>query len=193
MPIPGPPHTLKACHTDLRHSTPNQSPSHPSQALHTHPWSPHYSLALNTHPRPSIRVPGSTRPDLSYHPEPFRSVPAPIPHPFQPTHTHLSSPYLPKPSLPISGPPHPPKAVHTQFKSSTPSQSQSHPPKALYTILRPFTLISCHPHPPKALHTHIRHSMPLLGPLTLFLVLLHSPTIGPTHKSKTLQLQEEWH
>ena len=158
MPILGPPHTPKAPYTHLMPSTPNQSPSHPYQALHTIPWPSHNSLALYTHPRASILVPGSFHqlqnllpiPDLPYHPRPSISVPGP-------------------PSTSILIQSHPSDALHTH-------QSLQYPSQALHTHLKPFTFILGTPYPTKALHTHTRPSIPFLGLHTIHWPF--TPTLG---------------
>ena len=105
----------EALEIHLRHSVPNQSPSHPYQALPTHPWSPHYSLALCFHSRPSRSVPGPATliPTNSHPSQALHSV-----------HTHL------RPFTPVPGSYHPPKALHNNLRPSTPTQSPLHPSKA---------------------------------------------------------------
>ena len=85
---------------------------------------------------------------------------------------------------PISGPPHPPEALHTHIKHFTPFSGPSHSSQALYTHLKPFSSISGPPHPPQVMHTHLRLSMPILGPLHSSLALHshlrpHTPVPDP--------------
>ena len=105
-PISGSRHSTKALHNNIRPSIHILGP-------YTIPWPftptlgpPHQSQALLTHPRPPILIPNPP-----YYTRPSRSVLEPFhthPNPFTPTQC---SPYPPKPSIPISGPPHPPKAI----------------------------------------------------------------------------------
>ena len=142
IPIPDPPPTPKAPYAHLRSSTPKQSPSHPYQALHTHPWLPHYSLALYTHYRPSTPVPGSPHPPHTLHTHPRPSIP---PYAIQ----IISR----SPSRLIPPHSHPSGALHTH-------QSLQYPSQALLNHLKPFKPISGPPLPPKALHIHLRPSTP---------------------------------
>ena len=122
--------TAKPLFTYLRPSTPYQSTLHPNQALHTHPWSSRYSLAVYT----PIRTP---IPTLSHSSENLHTHQS-LQYISQGFNAHLR-PYpsqvlitLLKPFTPISGLSHQSRALHTHLRASTPTQSHSYASKELH-------------------------------------------------------------
>ena len=134
------------------------------------------------HPRPcrSVTVP-------LIHPNPFTSIPTHS-HRSDALHTHQSLQYSYQnlhtplnPLTPMSGPPHPTKALHTYIRLSipilgpltipwlsaptkVPVPGSPHPPQTLHTYpkpsISPYTIQISSKSPYTSIHTHQRSSIP---------------------------------
>ena len=154
-------------------------PLHSSQVLHTHPWPPHFSLAIYKHPRPSTPVSGPPYLPITLYTHPRRSIPTldvsdhfkyPLTHPRPSTHMSIHTIDVLNTLRRLwSIPTHPMPSIHT---------------KAFNTHPRPFTHILRPLHPSQALYTQPKLFIIISGPP--YPSLAPTLLLGSPHPPKTL-------